>query len=88
MTNALNQIVFASSLVEEIKAVLIKQPRRSDERGFKIFGPLSGDRDHMVVVLIDEGVDPSTIPAVGYKFPLPEVLGKGFLADIKEFPIS
>ena len=83
-----NTIVFAPSLIEEIKTVLEGAPKRTDERGFKIFGPLSGDRSHMVVVLIDAGVDPSAISVVGYKYPLPEDLGMGFLADIKEFPIS
>ena len=83
----MSDIRFAASLVENLKDLVSGNPASTDPRGFRVYGPLKDEHSYMVLVLLNEGVDADAISVSGHKLPIPEEIGRGFLADIKEFPI-
>jgi len=78
------KILFTPLIISEISNLLAAEPQQIDtERRMRIFGPLSGDFSHLVLVVPESGVVPEVS---GMAVPIPESLGRGFLVSTDNFP--
>ena len=83
MGDKMNHMMLTPSRRDEIKRLLAADPARVDETaGIRIFGPLSGDLSHFVVVLTAK--ENNSILPEAIAFPLPEDLGNGFIGFASE----
>jgi hypothetical protein len=83
----MTELWFATDFRAAIEAALkIPLGVKDTERGIQVFGPLPGERSHMIVVLFDT---PTNVPKdpKGLIAPLPSEFGHGYVCQLEANPL-